>query len=115
MPRRQVVRLLTRCGLKPDDEKMIGRADGVAAGRFRVLHTVRPMRDLPVMRLVRGGQLLPARFVDEQTLIDMADRVLVCNVDGYIGDSTRREIEYAEGLGKPIEYLVALPAAPEET
>ena len=37
--------------------------------------------------------------------IDMADRVLVLNVDGYIGDSTRSEIEYAEWFEKPIDYL----------
>ena len=39
--------------------------------------------------------------------IDLADEVLVLNVDGYIGYSTRREIEYAEKIGKPIRYLVA--------
>ncbi|HUX01555.1 MAG TPA: hypothetical protein VMY35_11305 [Phycisphaerae bacterium] len=37
--------------------------------------------------------------------IDLADKVLVVNVDGYIGDSTRREIEYAEKTGKSVEYL----------
>jgi hypothetical protein len=37
--------------------------------------------------------------------IDLADRVLVLNVGGYIGDSTRREIAYAMAHGKPIEYL----------
>jgi len=37
--------------------------------------------------------------------IDLADRVLVLNVGGYVGESTRSEIEYAEKLGKPIEYL----------
>lgn len=37
--------------------------------------------------------------------IDLADRVLVLNVGGYIGDSTRSEIVYAEEHGKPIEYL----------
>lgn len=37
--------------------------------------------------------------------IDLADRVLVLNVDGYIGDSTRSEIEYAEWFEKPIDYL----------
>ncbi len=36
--------------------------------------------------------------------IDQADRVLVMNIDGYIGDSTRDEIEYAARTGKPIEY-----------
>lgn len=37
--------------------------------------------------------------------IDLADRVLVLNVGGYIGESTRGEIEYAELVGRPIEYL----------
>ena len=37
--------------------------------------------------------------------IDLADRVLVLNVGGYIGDSTRGEIEYAQHHGKPIDYL----------
>jgi hypothetical protein len=37
--------------------------------------------------------------------IDLVDRVLVLNVGGYIGESTRREIDYATAEGKPIEYL----------
>jgi cell division protein FtsB len=37
--------------------------------------------------------------------IDLADEVLVLNVGGYIGESTRREIEYAKRLGKPISFL----------
>ena len=37
--------------------------------------------------------------------IDLADEVMVLNVGGYIGDSTRREIEYANAHGKPVRYL----------
>jgi hypothetical protein len=37
--------------------------------------------------------------------IDLADEVFVLNVGGYIGDSTRSEIEYANRTGKPIRYL----------
>lgn len=37
--------------------------------------------------------------------IDLADEVLVLNVGNYIGESTRREIEYAEKLGMIIRYL----------
>ena len=37
--------------------------------------------------------------------IDLADEVLVLNVNGYIGESTRREIEYAQWHGKVIRYL----------
>jgi len=39
--------------------------------------------------------------------IDLADEVLVLNVGGYIGKSTRSEIEYAEIHGKRIRYLEA--------
>jgi hypothetical protein len=31
--------------------------------------------------------------------------VLVLNVGGYIGESTRSEIEYAEQVGRPVRYL----------
>lgn len=37
--------------------------------------------------------------------IDLCDWVWVLDVGGYIGDSTRSEIEYAEKLGKPVRYL----------
>ena len=37
--------------------------------------------------------------------IDMADGIYVINVGGYIGDSTKSEIEYAKAHGKTIQYL----------
>lgn len=37
--------------------------------------------------------------------IDMADSIFVINVGGYIGDSTRSEIEYAKAHGKEVRYL----------
>ena len=37
--------------------------------------------------------------------IDMADEIFVINVGGYIGESTRSEIEYAKQTGKGIRYL----------
>ncbi|MCR4636433.1 MAG: hypothetical protein K5754_09375 [Butyrivibrio sp.] len=37
--------------------------------------------------------------------IDMADEIFVINVGGYIGDSTRSEIEYAIEHGKKVRYL----------
>jgi len=36
--------------------------------------------------------------------IDLADRVLVVNPGGYIGESTSREIAYAHATGKPVSY-----------
>ena len=40
--------------------------------------------------------------------IDMADAIYVINKGGYIGDSTRSEIEYAKATGKPVNYLEGL-------
>ena len=40
--------------------------------------------------------------------IDLADEVFVVNIDGYIGNSTRREIEYAKSHNKPVKYLEAI-------
>ena len=37
--------------------------------------------------------------------IDLADEIFVINVDGYIGFSTRSEIEYATLTGKTVRYL----------
>ena len=40
--------------------------------------------------------------------IDMADEIFVINVGGYIGESTRSEIEYAKNTGKTVNYLEEL-------
>ena len=37
--------------------------------------------------------------------IDMADEIFVINVGGYIGESTKSEIEYAKKTGKKVNYL----------
>ena len=57
-----------------------------------------------------GGEALGedvAAKLDELHLrkIDLADWVMVLNVGGYIGESTRREIEYAKAVGKRVQYF----------
>lgn len=37
--------------------------------------------------------------------IDMADEIYVINVDGYIGYSTKSEIEYAKQHNKKVNYM----------
>ncbi|HUX92925.1 MAG TPA: hypothetical protein VMV36_03895 [Ignavibacteriaceae bacterium] len=48
-----------------------------------------------------------AKIMDELHLkkIEMADEIFVINVNGYIGERTTFEIDYATKLGKPIKYL----------
>ncbi|MFQ6147431.1 hypothetical protein ACLMNJ_30890 [Streptomyces seoulensis] len=42
--------------------------------------------------------------------IDLADRVLVVNPGGYVGESTSREIDYAHATGKPVSFTHPAPA-----
>ncbi len=37
--------------------------------------------------------------------IDLSDEILVLNVEGYVGESTSKEIEYARSQGKVIKWL----------
>jgi len=65
------------------------------------------------IRLMREGHIvLSPGGSDELHLrkIDLADEILVINPGGYIGESTRREIEYAERIGKPVRSLEGIPA-----
>ncbi len=41
--------------------------------------------------------------------IEIADEIYICNVGGYIGESTRKEIDYATKLSKPIYYAYPCP------
>jgi len=36
--------------------------------------------------------------------IDLADRIVVVNPGGYVGESTSREIGYARAAGKPVSF-----------
>lgn len=45
--------------------------------------------------------------------IEMSDEIFVVNAKGYIGDSTRNEISYAEKIGRPIRYFTDDPISDE--
>lgn len=40
--------------------------------------------------------------------IELSDAIYVVNVNGYIGSSTKNEIEYAKKLDKEVLYLVPI-------
>ncbi|MFE0205762.1 hypothetical protein [Streptomyces sp. NPDC058985] len=44
--------------------------------------------------------------------IDLADRVLVVNPGGYVGESTSREIAYARAAGKPVSFTDPILSEP---
>jgi len=56
-----------------------------------------------------GDQEGVKKIVDEVHLrkIDLSDEVLILNVGGYIGESTRNELNYAKKKGKTVLFLEA--------
>ena len=66
--------------------------------------------DLPPEACTDGHPVKTALDNLHKRKIDLADRVFVLNVGGYIGSSTRSEIEYAEWYEKPITYLEPIEA-----
>lgn len=44
----------------------------------------------------------------------MADEVLIVNVGGYIGESTRREIEHARSRGVTVRFLESPVITPHD-
>lgn len=68
-----------------------------------------------------GDEITEAQKVQLDRLhlakIDLAEKVLVVNPGGYIGESTRREIEYAQQTGTPVAYTHSTkpPVAPPMT
>lgn len=69
----------------------------VAPGIFARSKDHEPNEDLTREQKVALGELHLQK-------IDLADRVLVVNPGGYIGESTRREIAYAHNTGKPVSF-----------
>jgi hypothetical protein len=54
-------------------------------------------------KLVKGTKEMLADM--HKRKIDMANEIYVINKGGYIGSSTKSEIEYAKSIGKEINYL----------
>jgi len=62
-----------------------------------------------------GDQEGVKKIVDEvhKRKIDLADEIFVLNIGGYIGESTRSEIEYANKTGKPVRYQEVVERHPK--
>ena len=54
-----------------------------------------------MMRMAESLSLKDAHF----KRIDLSDAIYVVNKDKYIGNSTKKEIEYAKTLNKKIIYM----------
>jgi hypothetical protein len=104
-PRPEIVVLCGSTRFK--DEINATNARLTLAGKLVISLGVFGHVDLPERDWTTGGSD-DKRLLDDlhKRKIDVADRVFVVNPGGYVGESTRSEIAYAQVNGKPVEYLV---------
>lgn len=96
--------VITMCGsVKYAVEAVLAENALVGAGWCPIGYTT------PLTLLGRDENLdddMKKRFDDvHDKKIRMSDAIYVVNKDGYIGKSTRREIDYAKSIGKYIYYM----------
>ena len=100
MPESAEYPVVTLCGsLQFRDEMRRLDAELTLAGHVVLAPTLLdPSTELDDEQRARLGRVHLQR-------IAMADEVLVVNVGGYVGESTRAEIEHARSLGAPVRFL----------
>lgn len=81
-----------------------------AAEMREIAYILEAKRGYNVLQCVYGNGEAPTTDETETLAaahyrkIDLSDGIYVVNIGGYIGDSVRREIEYAKQHGKEILY-----------
>lgn len=94
------MKIVTICGsMKYQNEMMIAAEEMALAGNC-VLAPVYPVIEGIVIKDDCKKSFDEAHF----KRIEMSDAILVVNIDNYIGNSTKKEIEYAESLEKEVIY-----------
>lgn len=86
------------------DEIVAANRDLTLAGAIVVAPAILARRDDPGSGPELTEEQRTALGALHLRKIDLADRVLVVNPGGYIGESTTREIAYARAAGKPVSY-----------
>lgn len=92
--------VITICGSLRYQDKMMEVAQDKALEGYCVLTPVYQVNNDIKVSKVQVNRLKKAHL----KRIDMCDTVLVLNIDNYIGESTKKEIEYAKKLNKRIIY-----------
>ncbi len=92
--------------MKFEDEMRLAAVEESIAGHIVVMPHVNMKRPLPVTLQATVTEDDLKTNLDQLHFgkIRLADEVLVVTRDGYIGDSTKHEIAYAESIGKPVRY-----------
>lgn len=104
------------CGSTRFKDAWLSESKRLTQEEMKIVLSVGDLDPRPEMRNVNVplDPALKGRLDDlHKRKIDLADEVLVLNVGGYIGDSTRSEVRHAIKTGKTIRWLEP-DSVPEE-
>ena len=99
------MKIITVCGSLKFKDEMMKTALKVELEGNCVLTPIYPIGDDKDIFTEEEAKILDDMH---RVRIKMSDSILVINVDGYIGESTKREIELAKSLNKEIIYYTDL-------
>lgn len=94
------MKIITLCGSLKFQKEMMIVAQKLALDGNCVLTPVYPVMKNIEITIEQLEKLKEAHF----KRIELSSSILVINVNNYIGESTRLEIDYAKNLGKEIIY-----------
>ncbi len=95
-------KVITMCGSLKFQKEMMEQAQKLELEGYCVLSVVYPTNEDKDSFTEEQFDILGKMHKQR---IAMSDSIFVVNVDGYIGSSTKSEIEYARMLNKDILYL----------
>ena len=94
------MKIITLCGSMRFKKEMAKIAEELTLSGSCVLAPIGAVREKEAYT-EEEREILAAMHREK---IKLSDAVFVVNIGGYIGESTRGEIEFAESLGKEILY-----------
>ena len=98
------MKIITLCGSLKFKHEMMIIAEKMALEGNCILTPVYPVLE----NYKRTDEQLMKLKEEHFKKIELSDSILVVNVNNYIGNSTKLEIEYAKKLGKEILYYTNL-------
>ena len=98
------MKIVTLCGSLKFQKEMMIVAEKMALEGYCILTPVYPVLENIERTKEQLIKLKEAHF----KRIELSDAILVVNINNYIGNSTKLEIDYAQKLGKEIKYYTDL-------
>lgn len=95
-------KIITICGSFKFREKILELAMQMELAGNVILTPIFPIKDDKVTCTQEEARILGKMHKEK---IKLSDAILVVNVNGYIGNATKSEIEYAKTQNKEILYL----------